>query len=52
MNTQVSEGASIEGMKEPHAAGVMLTKGDKSWNATVRVWCAGRSLDYKLDRWD
>lgn len=47
-----SRGASIEGMKEPHAAGVMLTKGDKSWNATVRVWSAGRSLDYRLDRWD
>ena len=47
-----SRGASIEGMKEPHAAGVMLTKDDKSWNATVRVWSAGRSLDYRLDRWD
>lgn len=47
-----SQGASIEGMKEPHAAGVMLTKGNKCWNATVRVWSAGRPLDYRLDRWD
>jgi hypothetical protein len=47
-----SLGASIEGMKEPHAAGVMLTKGDKAWQATVRVWSGGKSLDYCLDRWD
>ena len=47
-----SRGASIEGMKEPHAAGVMLTKGDKAWQATVRVWSGGKSLDYCLDRWD
>jgi hypothetical protein len=47
-----SRGASIEGMREPHAAGVMLTKGDKAWQATVRVWSGGKSLDYCLDRWD
>lgn len=47
-----SRGASIEGMGEPHAAGVMLTKGEKPWNATVRVWSAGRALEYRLDRWD
>jgi len=47
-----SRGANIEGMKEPHAAGVMLTKGDKAWQATVRVWSGGKSLDYCLDRWD
>lgn len=46
-----SRGASIEGMKEPHAAGVMLNKGS-TWNATVRVWSGGKSLDYRLDRWD
>lgn len=46
-----SRGAGIEGIGEPHAAGVMLAKGG-SWNATVRVWSAGRSLDYRLDRWD
>jgi hypothetical protein len=47
-----SRGASIEGMREPHAAGEMLTKGDKAWQATVRVWSGGKSLDYCLDRWD
>ncbi|MFZ2361610.1 MAG: hypothetical protein WA040_19880 [Anaerolineae bacterium] len=47
-----SRSASIQGMNEPHAAGVMLTKGDNAWNATLRVWSAGRSLDYRLDRWD
>lgn len=47
-----SRGASIEGMGEPHAAGVMLNKGDKEWSATVRVWMGGKSLDYRLDRWD
>jgi hypothetical protein len=47
-----SRKASIQGMSEPHAAGVMLTKGDNSWNATLRVWNAGRSLQYRLDRWD
>lgn len=46
-----SRGAQIEGMDEPHVAGVMLDKSD-SWLATVRVWTAGRSLEYRLDRWD
>lgn len=43
--------ATIAGMDQPHAAGVMLNKGD-TWNATVRVWVSGHSMDYKLDRWD
>ena len=47
-----SRRASIQGMNEPHAAGVMLTKGDNAWNATLRVWSAGRSQEYQLDRWD
>jgi hypothetical protein len=47
-----SRGAGIEGMDKPHAAGVMLEKGNKAWNATVRVWSGDRSLDYRLDRWD
>lgn len=46
-----SRGAQIEGMDEPHVAGVMLEKGG-SWSATVRVWTAGRSIEYRLDRWD
>lgn len=47
-----SRRASIEGMGEPHAAGLMLAAGGSSWDATVRVWSAGRALDYRLDRWD
>lgn len=43
--------ATIAGMEQPHAAGVMLNKGD-TWSATVRVWVSGHSMDYKLDRWD
>lgn len=43
--------ATIAGMDQPHAAGVMLNKGD-TWNATVRVWVSGNSMDYKLDRLD
>lgn len=46
-----SRSAQIEGMNEPHVAGVMLTKAG-SCIATVRVWTAGRSLEYRLDRWD
>ena len=46
-----SRGATIEGIGEPHAAGLMLSAGS-SWDATVRVWSAGRALDYRLDRWD
>lgn len=46
-----SQSATIAGMGQPHAAGAMLNKGD-TWNATVRVWVSGHSMDYKLDRWD
>ena len=46
-----SGNAVIEGMKEPHAAGLSLPKGT-TWNTVVRVWSNGKSLDYKLDRWD
>lgn len=47
-----SRSASIEGMEEPHAAGVMLNKGERSWDATLRVWAGSKSIDYRLDRWD
>lgn len=43
--------AQMEGSADQSAAGVMLNKG-QPWNATVRVWSAGRSRDYRLDRWD
>jgi len=47
-----SNDASIEGMHEPHAAGLMFSAGKYPWNATMRVWISGRSLEYRLDRWD
>jgi hypothetical protein len=47
-----SRSAEIEGLKEPHAAGIMLTRGSGKWNAHVRVWSDGSSTDYMLDRWD
>lgn len=47
-----SRSASIEGMAEPHAAGYMLGAGDSQWQATLRVWSNGKSMDYRLDRWD
>ena len=47
-----SRGAQLQGLDAPHAAGVMLGKGDNAWAAKVRVWSGGKSLDYCLDRWD
>lgn len=47
-----SRRASIAGIGEPHAAGLMLAANSSSWDATVRVWAAGRAQDYRLDRWD
>jgi hypothetical protein len=46
-----SHRASIEGLGEPHAAGLMLIAGS-SWNVTVRVWSGARPLEYRMDRWD
>jgi len=47
-----SRGASIEGMHEPHVVGLMVNKGERSWDVLMRVWSAGRNLTYRLDRWD
>jgi hypothetical protein len=47
-----SRSAVIEGKDQQSAAGVMLTKGGNAWDAVLRVWVGGRSVDYKLDRWD
>lgn len=41
----------MQGSEEASAAGVMLQKGE-NWNALFRVTSGGRTLDYKLDRWD
>jgi len=47
-----SKGATIEGMGEPHAAGIGLSKGNAQWDCIVRVRSGGQSLEYRLDRWD
>lgn len=47
-----SRTGKIEGFGEPHAAGLMLDAGSKTWDATLRVWSGGRSMEYRLDRWD
>ncbi|MFH1737661.1 MAG: hypothetical protein ABIH23_01545 [bacterium] len=48
-----SRNAEIQGMDEPHAAGIGFTKsGGNAWPARIRVWSDGRSQDYNLDRWD
>ncbi|MCB0059412.1 MAG: hypothetical protein KDE45_20385 [Caldilineaceae bacterium] len=49
-----SKSATIEGMNEPHAAGIMFTPGHGTirWNCTLRVWSNGQPLTYQLDRWD
>lgn len=47
-----SRSATIEGMDEPHAAGLVYGAGLAAWDADVRVWAGGQSLDYRLDRWD
>ncbi|MGL4439227.1 MAG: hypothetical protein ACRCUE_08150 [Bosea sp. (in: a-proteobacteria)] len=46
-----SKVAQVEGAADQSAAGVMLQEGHP-WDATVRVWSGGKSLDYRLDRWD
>lgn len=48
-----SKNATIEGIADPHAAGILLQKGKgQSWDCLLRVWSGGRSMDYRLDRWD
>lgn len=47
-----SRNATIDGMSEPHAAGIMVSKSGGTWDVTLRVWSGGKSLDYRLDRWD
>lgn len=47
-----SRAATIEGMQQPHAAGIMFSKGNSDWNAYLRVWTSGHPMDYRLDRWD
>ncbi len=48
-----SKKAVLEGMEQPHAAGIMVNAGSgERWNVTLRVWNNGKPLGYKLDRWD
>lgn len=46
-----SRTGQIEGMEEPHAAGVMFDKAGK-WDATLRVMSGGKTLGYRIDRFD
>ena len=46
-----SASATIEGMDQPHAVGLSLSKGGNC-GAHIRVTTGGRAVDYKLDRWD
>lgn len=46
-----SKDAKLQGAADQSAAGVMLQKGE-SWDALVRVTVGGKSMEYKLDRWD
>jgi hypothetical protein len=41
----------MQGAEQASAAGVMLQKGS-NWDARLRVTSAGRSVEYRLDRWD
>lgn len=41
----------LQGRDEPHVAGVMLTD-NALWDAVVRVWSSGHTMDVLLDRWD
>lgn len=47
-----SRNDKIAGMNEPHAAGLMVTQNEKTWNVHVRVTTNGVSSEYKIDRWD
>lgn len=48
-----SRNGSIEGAKEAAACGLGLTKGDRDWATTLRVFeRSGGIANYKLDRWD
>lgn len=47
-----SKQSKLEGMEQPHAAGYLAQTKASEWNVTLRVWSGGRSLDYRLDRWD
>jgi hypothetical protein len=44
--------AKIAGMESPHACGLILAKGNDTWDAHLRVTSKGLKTEYKLDRWD
>jgi len=46
-----SRNAPLAGRDEASACGIRLQKGT-NWNARFRVTSAGRSVEYRLDRWD
>lgn len=46
-----SRRSTIEGNDEPHACGLILSKGNE-WGTQIRVTSKGLKTLYKLDRWD
>lgn len=46
-----SKNAVVEGLNEPHVAGLML-QSSTPWNITLRVTVAGKALEYKIDRFE
>lgn len=48
-----SRNATLEGLEQASACGVLLAKGNGTWNAVFRVTSkGGAQQDYRLDRWD
>lgn len=47
-----SRGATMQGLADGTAIGYDLRDKSGGYPATVRVKAAGRTMDYKLDRWD
>jgi len=47
-----SRANTLEGLKEDHAAGLIMCSSSDNWNLFVRVTARGLVSDYKIDRWD
>jgi hypothetical protein len=46
-----SSNANVEGLNEPHVAGLMLSN-TQTWNILLRVTVAGRTMEYMIDRFE
>jgi hypothetical protein len=43
---------NIEGMNQPHVAGLLLTKATTQWGTIVRVTMGAIEKEYRIERWD